>query len=119
MKEIELPDFNDMFALVRKIKELTFEKMKLDLQLDYMKADITLVATNDPKYFQKDKAPSMSFLESTYLTTGFEGELIPIKTRLVEIVSDLEEAKMTMQVYRDIISLYQTESANMRAATMV
>lgn len=119
MKEAELPDFSDMFALATRIKNLTAEKMKLDLEIDARKSEIALVAMSDSKYFQKDKPPAMNFLETTYLTTGFDGELVELKKKLIEIISELDEAKLIMQIYRDMISLYQTESANMRSATMV
>ncbi len=119
MKEIELPDFSDMLSLAQKIKNLTIEKLRLELEIDSLKARITLTATTDSKYFQKDKPPAMNFLETTYLVTGFNGELAKLREKLIYIISELDEAKLTMQIYRDMISLYQTESANMRAATMV
>ena len=119
MKEIELPDFSDMITLASTIKELTVEKLKIELEIDARKAEITLVAMSDSKYFQKDKPPAMNFLETTYLITGFDGELLELKGKLIYIISELDEAKLTMQIYRDMISLYQTESANKRSATMV
>lgn len=119
MKEVELPDFSDMFALAEKIRDLTAQKLRLELELAAMKANIVLVAMSDSKYFQKEKPPAMNFLETTYLSTGFNGELLGLRSELINIISELDEAKLTMQIYRDMISLYQTESANKRSATMV
>jgi hypothetical protein len=117
--KIELPDFDDMFALAEEISKLSYEKLVLDAELEIRGAQIAVEATNNEKYFKGGKPPSMEFVKNSYMITGFDGELISVRKRLAEVVSQLELLKNKLQIYRDMISIYQTQSANERASLVV
>ena len=116
---IELPDFQDMFKMVKEIKEKMLKEEMLKLEIKDLEAKTTLAVTSDQKYFVKGKPPSQSFIDSTYKYTGFDGEILSKREELVKISVEVEELKNTLQLYRDMVSVYQTESANKRAATML
>ncbi len=117
-EKILLPDFEDMFKLIETIKNLTLSKMKLDLEIKFSEANIVKVVMSTTDYYQNGKPPSMEFVKNTYLNTGLTGELKLLKETLAEITADLEYAKAKFQLYRDLVSLYQTQSANERAAVL-
>jgi hypothetical protein len=111
---IKVPDYDDMVTLAGKIKQLTSRKMNLDVEIKAREAEITTIMTTDTGYFQNGKAPSMSFIESTWKYTGINGELIPKRNELAEIVAELEESKIIFDIYRMQIDLFRTEAANNR-----
>lgn len=116
---IELPDFQDMFKMTKEIKDLMVKEELLKLEIKEMESRVTVAMTNDEKYFIKGKPPSQSYIDSSYKITGLDGEIVAKRRELATISADLEELKTTLQLYRDMISVYQTESANRRAATMI
>lgn len=115
MTKIQLPDFDDLFELNEKISELNKRKLYLDLDIKLGEAEVTKKAMLDDTYLVKGKPPSMEFIKNSYLLTGFEGELIPLRKEFAEVYSELDMQKMKLQLYRDLIDLYRTESANERA----
>ncbi len=117
-EKIVLPDFEDMFKLIENIRGLTLSKMKLDLEIKFTESNIVKTVMSTTDYYQNGKAPSMEFVKNTYLNTGLTGELKPLKETFAEVTADLEFAKAKFQLYRDFISLYQTQSANERAAVL-
>lgn len=109
-----VPDYDDMMKIASTIKYMTLRKMSLDVDIKAREAEITNIMSTDPKYYQNGKAPSMSFIESTWKYTGIEGELLPKRRELAEVISLLEEAKITFDVYKMQIDLFRTEAANNR-----
>lgn len=116
--KIELPDIDKMFELVDKITELSYQKTMLELEIRFEESKITKLVLNDEKYFIKGKPPSMAQVESTWKFTGFEDELVPLRTKLIKITTDLEDAKFRYYLYREMIELYRTQSANERASVL-
>lgn len=114
-KELELPDFDDMMTIIKSIASLSKDVAMLKLQIALEESKIVTDCTTNSAYWIGGKTPSMSLIESTYKITGFKGELIPKRSRLIEISSELDELRMVFQLMRDKISLYQSESANKRA----
>jgi len=115
MTKIELPDFDDLFSLNERISDLSRKKLQLDLQLKLAEADITKKSMLDEDYYVKGKPPSMEFVKNSFLLTGFHGELIPIRKELIDVITELDMQKIKLQLYRDLIDVYRTESANERA----
>ena len=112
---IKPPDFDDMFKLADTIGELATRVELKDNEIKALEARIVLKATTDPQYFDaKGNAQSMAFINSTYKQYGFDGELFPLRNELAELKGALERAKKLFDVHRDMLSLYQTESANKR-----
>ena len=121
MKQVEIPDFDDMFKLAEEIGKLTREKLILEHTLEVREAWIVRRVVSDPKYFVGGKSPSMEFIKKTYLITGLVdedggSELIKQRAELTEKISELEKSKLRFQVYRDMIDVWRTVSANQRAA---
>jgi len=115
MSTVRPPDFEEMTKLASKIGQLTLEKLSLDNEISAKEAAsiVTAIAMSGDK-----KPPSMEYLKLTVKYTGINGEILPLRSRLVQVTSSLEEAKLTFQVYRDIVSIYQTESSNKRAGLL-
>lgn len=114
---MNLPDFDDMQDLAKEIASLTREEMMLEVEIKAAEAEITKTAMADPKYFQNGKAPSQAFINSAYMYTGFNNELVPKRQRLAEIAGLLSLSKMRMGFMKDMIEIWRTESANNRMAT--
>ncbi len=115
--KFELPDFNDMARIVDRIKELSHRKIILENRIKSKEANIVKEATTNSAYYLNQKPPSMVYIQSTYLFTGFKGELLPLREELAQIISDLEHAKLTFRVFEDMIEVWRTQSANERRST--
>lgn len=115
---IKIPDYDDMVKLAGRIRQLTSKKISLDVEIKAREAEITTIMTTDTKYFQNGKAPSMSLIDSTWRYTGIEGELLPKRSDLAEIIAELEEAKILFDIYKMQIDLFRTEAANNRNMTI-
>lgn len=117
-REIKLPDFDDLFKLIEQIRQLSVEKMKLEWDIKFEEANIVLEVSSNPKYFISGKAPSMTFIKDTYLKRGIEDSLIERRYQLANMISELEFLKNSFQLNRDMISVFQTESANKRSSVL-
>lgn len=121
MSDKQLPDFDMMITLANEIgnlkKVILLNKGKLDVKT----AQITQDVLSDEKFWGKDKKqPSMVSIEKTYLIVGRnEEEMVELATLRSEIARDEGLAKqkdLLFQVYRDMIDVWRTESANKRGA---
>jgi hypothetical protein len=113
-----IPDFDDFMKLADEIGELSFKKMQLDNVIKGKEALIVTQASTDVGYFMNGKAPSMSYIESTYKYTGFDGKLLEERTRLADITSQLEKKKIQLAIYRDMLEVFRTVSANERSVAI-
>ena len=115
---VNVPDFDEMTSLAEKIGELIHAKMLLDVEIKFEEAKIVKTCTTDAQYFQgegdKKKPPAMNFIESTYLYTGLNNELIPKRIELANTIAELEKAKLTWEIFKQQFEMYRTESANNR-----
>ncbi len=116
MKQVEIPDFEDMFKLAEDIGTLTREKLEYEQKIEYKEAQIVFEVTSNSAYHVNGKVPSMEFIKTTYLRTGFDEEMQVLKAKLNITISKLEKAKLRFQIYRDMIDVWRTISANQRAA---
>jgi hypothetical protein len=111
-----IPDFSEFVKLTEEIGELSFRKMSLEKDIRSVESNIVKEATINEKWFISGKPLSMSFIDSTYKYTGFYNELIPLREKLAEIASTLEKRKLLLSVYRDMLEVFRTISANSRAS---
>lgn len=111
---IELPEFEELFELSNKISSLTRSKILLDIEIKVLEADIVRDAMYNKDRWVGGKAPSMSFIESTWAYTGFDGELVKKREELANIVADLELSKLRLELYKNMMDLYRTQSADER-----
>lgn len=113
----KIPDFEDFVKLAEEIGDLSFSKMQLENQLRAKEAEIVRKAMSDMNFLINGKSPSMNVLESTYKFTGFNGELLEERLKLADITAKLEKRKLLLSVYRDMLEVFRTVSANQRATT--
>lgn len=115
---VQLPDFDDMFSLAEQIADLTRRKLSLETDISFKQSEIVVRATTEEQFKQNGKTPSMEFIKSSFMQTGFDGELKELRSQLVDVTAELERKKQKMQIYRDLISVFQTQSANERASLL-
>lgn len=107
-----IPDYEDFMKLADEIGELTFKEMQLDNRIKAKEAEIFRIAMSKP--LENGKLPSASFVTNSYIHTGFNGELVPEREKLADISAMLAKRKLLLSIYRDMIGLFQTVSANER-----
>ena len=108
-----IPDFEDLMKLADEIRQLSFYKMQLENKLKGREALIFQEAMSRP--LENGKFPSASFVTNAYLHTGFNGELMEDREKLAQTISDLEEKKIQLSIYRDMLEVFRTVSANERS----
>lgn len=111
-----IPDFEDFMKLAEEIRELSFHKMQLENKLKGREALIFQDAMKKP--LENGKLPSSSYVTNAYLHTGFNGELMEDREKLAHTISDLEEKKIQLAIYRDMLEVFRTVSANERSVAM-
>lgn len=118
MNTLDLPDFEDLFGIIEKVRTISLEKMFLEAKIKHEEAKVMVEARSNSKYFENGKPPAISFIESTYLFTGFDNSLLPLREKLAELSSELEYHRMRFQLEKDKIDVWRTQSANERNATL-
>ena len=118
MNETNIPDFEDMVKVSEKIRELSLEKTRLELKIDDSFSKTVLQLTTNPEYFVNNKPPSMVFIKATYGFGGLDGKLYEYRIQLGTIEAELEYLKNKLNIYRDMIDVWRTVSANKRASVI-
>lgn len=111
---ILLPDFEEFFAIVEKIKATSLELANLELEIETAEADIIRRATRDGQFFVGGKMPSMEYLKNTFKITGFNGELCPLRKRVIELSVELDFLKKRYEILKIACDLWRTQSSNER-----
>ncbi len=111
-----IPDFEDMLQLARKIKELMLIKSSLEAKTKIGQAEVYKTAMTNPKYFENNKPPSVSYVKSVYEYTGLDGELIPLREAYAQASAELDYLQTEFDIMKTKIDIYRTESANKRAS---
>lgn len=113
-----IPDFEDMMQLTEKIRDTALEKTRLELLIDDTFSKTVLTLTTNPEYFVNGKPPSMVFIKSTYGISGLDGKLYELRVELGNVEAELEYLKNKLNVYKDMIDVWRTISANKRASVI-
>jgi len=108
-----IPDFEDFIKLAEEIGELSFNKMQLENKIKAQESVIFTKAINE--FVIDGKRPSVSHIERAYLHTGISGELLEERAKLALITSQLEKKKIQLSIYRDMLEVFRTLSANERS----
>ncbi len=108
-----IPDFDDFMKLSEEIGQLSFEKIRMENAIKVKESETFKKAME----LQIDgKRPSVSYVENAYMTTGIEGELIGLRDGLAYLIGELDKKRIQLSIYRDMINLFQTVSANERSS---
>lgn len=120
LKELaeSIPDFDEMINLADEIGELSFKKMQLENRIKAEESAIVAKVYSDVKYYVGGKPPSMSFIESTYKYTGLDGQLTQKREELAYVTSILEKSKLRLYIYKDMLEVFRTVSANERSVAI-
>jgi len=113
-----IPDFEDFMKLADEIGELSFRRLNLDRLIKASEAFIVRRATSSQEYFIGGRPPSMQYIESTFKHTGFNDELLEIRKELAEVTSELDKKKIQLSIYRDMLEIFRTLSANERSVVI-
>lgn len=120
MTDRPLPDFDTMTVLAKEIGNLKRSLLIDKARLDQLIAQITEVVMADSTYWTGSKPPSMAYVEATYHIRGLNVEqfnsLSALRSAIADEEGSLKEKELTFQVYRDMIDVWRTESANKRGA---
>jgi hypothetical protein len=114
MPQVNVPDFDDMLAVAKNIRDLTVEKLTLDVELKFKEKQVVMQCQVNDKYFQNGKPPSMAFAEKAYVYTGFEDELLPLRLKMATTIADLDYYELRFKIMQMQVELFRTESANNR-----
>ena len=113
---VELPDFEDIFKLVEEIGKLNKAKSVLELEISFTEADTAMTVMNNPEFYLDGKKPSMEYVKNTYLITGLNNELLGKRRELVELETSLNTKRLKLDMYKYLIEIWRTQSANERNA---
>lgn len=70
----------------------------------------------NPKFLVGGKPPSMSLIESTYLYTGIENDILPLREKLSIAVANLERYRSRLDLYKEFLNMWRTLSASERVS---
>lgn len=113
-----LPDFEDLMTLSEEIRTNSIKKAQLETRLRTREIEVIREVTTNPKYFKDGKQPSMAFIDSTFKYAGLENELIAPRQELAETTAEIDNLKMKMDVYRLMLDIWRTSSANERKSVI-
>jgi len=109
-----IPDFDAFLKLTDEIGELSYKKLVADKDIKRAEANVVIECTTNTKYALGGKPPSMTFIDSTYKFTGIDGEILPLRETYAEVSATLEKRKLELSVYKDMLEVWRTLSANER-----
>jgi hypothetical protein len=109
-KLVELPDVDEINQVVKEIYRLKTELSRLKLELKIKEAAVVFKVSSDTS----KKQPSMNFIQSTYLITGLEGELISLREKIAQLEPQLDYYERKYDFYKLIVDIWRTQSANER-----
>ena len=114
----QIPDFEEFIKLADQIRELSFQKLLLEKEIKEKEANVYRTAVVDSRFFVGGKSPAVSYVKSAYEHSGLEGEILPLREQYAKVSSDLEHARITMDVYKSMLDVYRTVSANERGVSL-
>ena len=115
--QLNTPDFDKMEEISNNIHHLQEKKLLLEVELDEAEAKVVMEARTNEEYFINNKPPAMNFIKETYMFSGLNGELIEKRRELARVTADLEKAKRSYYLFKQIIDAWRTQSANARSVT--
>jgi hypothetical protein len=119
-KKVELPDFEDMMNLATKIGDAKKRLLVLETNLENLLAIITKRVTEKKDYWINNKPPSNVHIKDTYHILGCDEEtrkaLQTLRNEIAQAKGDMESDKLLFDVYKEMINVWRTQSANERGS---
>jgi hypothetical protein len=116
MNETQLPDFDEMFNVVNIIRDKTWQKLLLEAEIS--EGESKAIEYNIEHKKVKGKTASMEYAKLVWKPVGLNGELVSKRKVLAKVESELAEARALFDVYKSMIAVWQTESANKRSVSL-
>ena len=111
-----IPDFDEFKRLSEEITKLMYDKLILDTSIKDLESRVFETASNNEKYFQGGKSPSTAYIERTWGYRGLNGEIMPLRIKLAELVSQLDGKRSQMDIYKTMVEIWRTLCSNNRTA---
>ena len=102
-----LPAFEEYLAIAEQIKELYISKMSMENDIKAAEAEAFRTVMTDPNWFINGKAVSASYFENCYKHGGLNGEILPLRRILVEVIATLDSKKTQLDIYKLMQDLYK------------
>lgn len=116
MMESKLPDFDEMFAVTVQIRDFTYRKLILENEIS--EGESKAIEYNMEHKEVNGKPASMEYAKLVWKPVGLNGELVGKRAELAMVESQLAEAKALFDVYKSMIAVWQTDSANKRSVSL-
>lgn len=113
-----LPDFEDMEKISDEIADLMFRKLVLDKEIKAGESDVFRRFMTDKSLYQGEKPYPVSYVENAYRYSGMDGELLPKRQEYAEVSSKLEKARLRLEIYKQMMDIWRTLSANERSSAL-
>lgn len=113
-----LPTFEELSDLVETIVSLHARKSILDVEIRDAESKVYREATFNPDNFIGGKPPSMTFIENAWKYNGIDGEIGGLRREIADVVTQLDAAKLRLDIYKMVIDIWRTNSANERYTTL-
>ncbi len=114
---LDSPDFEKMEEVSNQIHELQERKLILEVEIDETIAETVVELRTNEKYFVNNKPLAMNYIKETYLFSGLNGELVEKRRELARVTADLEKAKRSYYLFKQIVDAWRTQSANARSVS--
>ena len=115
-----VPDFDDMEQIIKDLAVVESKRIALDSSYKSKQAECIRDALTNQDYWIGSKQPSMAYCNSVVAYVGnTDDDMLELNNMINELAMLSERSnllKQTLQLYRDKLDLYRTQSANERGA---
>jgi len=113
-----LPDFDDMEKISDEIADLLFRKLVLEKEIKAGESEVFRRFMTDETLYQGGKPYPVSYIENAHRYSGMNGELLPKRHEFAEVSSQLEKARLKLDMYKQMMDIWRTLSANERSSAL-
>jgi len=113
----DLPDFDDIYLLVDRQRDVAISIGKLREQIRNEESKLVEKLTTDSKFFINQKPPSVAMMEKRWLPTGLNGTLGSLRFELDVNLAEMEHLKNKLDIVKYQIDIWRTQQADKRGAT--
>jgi hypothetical protein len=106
MNTANLPDFDELYALIGSIRDKSIEVAKKKLSIKVLEKDVFVRG--------RDEGLPVTHVTNAYKTTGFDGEITDLRADLAKTEAELAFMENTLDLHKSKIEVWRTVSANER-----